>query len=83
MKLLENGLAAEKLEMISCVLLIDYCAKTMSYGPGHAKNVFSGICGQRRPRSACASAQSDQGHRCPQTESLDTIECINGEQMPG
>ena len=43
----------------------------------------SGICGQRRPRSACASAQSDQGLRCPLTESLDTIECMNGEQMPG
>ena len=26
-----------------------------------------------------ASAQSDQGLRCPLTESLDTIQCINGE----
>ena len=42
------------------------------------KNVSSGICGQRRPRSACASAQSDQGLWYPLTESLDTIECING-----
>ena len=25
----------------------------------------------------------DQGLRCPITESLDTIECNNGEQMPG
>ena len=47
------------------------------------KNVSSGICGQRRPRTACASAQSDQPLRCPLTESLDTTECINGEQMPG
>ena len=38
--------------------------------------VSSGICGQWRPRSACASAQSDQGLRCPLPESLDTIECI-------
>ena len=37
------------------------------------KNVSSDICGQRRPRSACASAQSDQGLHCPLTESLDTI----------
>ena len=35
-----------------------------------SENVFSGMCRQRRPRSACASAQSDQGFRCPQTESL-------------
>ena len=41
------------------------------------------VCGQRRPRYACASAQSVQGLRHPLTESLDTIECNNGEQMPG
>ena len=29
------------------------------------ENVFSGICGQRRPRSACASAQSDQDLHYP------------------
>ena len=27
-------------------------------------------------------AQSDQGSHCSLTESLDTVECINGEQMP-
>ena len=43
----------------------------------------SGICGQRRPRSAWASAQSDQGLHCLLTESLDATECINGEQQPG
>ena len=31
----------------------------------------------------CADAQSDQGFRCPQTESLDTTEYFNGEKMPG
>ena len=36
------------------------------------ENVFSGICGQLRPRSACASAQSDPGLHCPHTESLHT-----------
>ena len=45
------------------------------------ENVSSGICGQRRPRSACASAQSDQGLPCPLTESLDPTECMNVEQM--
>ena len=48
-----------------------------------SENVSSVISGQRRSRSDCASAQSDQGLRRPQTESLDTIECFNGEQMPG
>ena len=46
-------------------------------------NVPSGMCGQRRPRSACASAQSDQGLPWPLTESLDIIECINVEQRRG
>ena len=46
------------------------------------ENMSTGICGQRMPRSDCASAQSDQGLRCPLTESLDTIECNNGK-MPG
>ena len=35
------------------------------------------------PRSACASVQSDQGIHCQLTESLDTTECMNSEQMPG
>ena len=43
----------------------------------------SGIRGQRRPRSACASVQSDQGLHCPLTESLDTTECMNGVQSLG
>ena len=34
----------------------------------------SGICWQR--------AHSDQGFNCLLTESLDTINCIYGEQMP-
>ena len=44
------------------------------------ENVTSGICGQRRPRSACASAQSDQSLRCPQTESFDAID-VSVEKM--
>ena len=35
------------------------------------------------PRSACASAQSDEGLHCPLTKSLDTTECMTGEQRPG
>ena len=31
----------------------------VSFEPSY-ENMSSGICGQRRPRSACASAQSDQ-----------------------
>ena len=45
------------------------------------RNVSSDICEQRGPRSACASAQSDQSLHCPLTGSLDTIEAINGEQI--
>ena len=40
----------------------------------------SGICGQERPRSAWSPVQSDQGIHCLLTESLDTTECMNGEQ---
>ena len=40
------------------------------------RKLFFGVCGQRRPRSACASAQSDQGLHCPITVSLH-----KGEQM--
>ena len=31
------------------------------------------VCRQRRFRSACAYAQTDQGLRCPLTESMDTV----------
>ena len=49
-------------------------------GRAMQKRVFGHMLKQR-PKSDCASAQSDQDLRCPQTESLDTIECFNGEQM--
>ena len=51
------------------------------------KICFRGTCGQLRPRSDCANAQSDLGLRSPPTESLDTtldtIEYMNGEQRSG
>ena len=43
------------------------------------ENVSSGICVQRKPRSDCVSAD----FHCPLTISLDTTECVNGEQRPG
>ena len=45
------------------------------------ENMPSGLCVQRKPRSACASTQSDQGIRCPFTESLDTINNVAKHQM--
>ena len=42
---------------------------------GHMRN--------RRSRSARAFAQSDQDLRCPLIESLNTTECMNGQQRPG
>ena len=45
-------------------------------------NNVSCICGQQRLRSANVSMQSDQGLHCLLTESLDTTECMNGEQRP-
>ena len=41
-----------------------------------------GICGHRRPRSACASTESDQSLHCPLTESLDTTE-YEWREKPG
>ena len=34
-----------------------------------------GIYEQQRPRSACATAQTDQGPRCPSIELLGTVKC--------
>ena len=39
------------------------------------QNVSLALWGQQRPRSASASAQSEDLH-CPQTETLDTIACF-------
>ena len=61
----------------------DECPDSAPMGPIYTYLLGSEICGQRRPRSACASALSDQDLHRPLTESLDTAECMNGEQMPG
>ena len=47
------------------------------------ENVSSGICGQRMPRSACASEHLDQVLYCWLPESLDTTKCMNEEHKPG
>ena len=39
------------------------------------------ICGQCRPRSACAIAQADLGLRCPLTESMDTIVYVDEQRV--
>ena len=46
------------------------------------KNMFLGTYGQQRPRSDCASAQSDQDLPCPLTESLDTTEFLMESKGP-
>ena len=52
------------------------------YEQRHVQNMFLGISRQQRPRSTCAYTQSDQDFHCGLTESLDTAECMNGEQRP-
>ena len=81
----EGGLRAGSQTKPSSWRKIDqmYIESTKHIWAEPSENGSSGICGQRRPRSDCADAQSDQGLCCPLTESLDTVECISGEQMPG
>ena len=47
-----------------------------------AKMCLRGMLGQRRPRSDCASAQSDQGLRCPLTKSLTLYTDSMGSKCP-
>ena len=46
-------------------------------------NESLGKCGQRRARSDCAEAQSDQGLCCPLPQSLNTLEYFNWAHWPG
>ena len=65
----------------------DYCIMTdilvdCTYmGCTMGKCVF-GHMRTARPRSAWVSMQSDQSLHCPPVISLDTKECVNGEQRP-
>ena len=54
-----------------------FCIGQRTVRAGLSENMSSGICGQRRLISACASAQSDQGLCFPLKDSLYTIDCIN------
>ena len=45
----------------------------------HEKGPYA-ICGQRRPRSACAFAQADLGLRCPLKESMDAVVCVEEQR---
>ena len=69
-----------------CLLLRTCVARKLHKGPFCASRItgIRGTCGQRRPRSACAHAQADQGLRRPVrlqkhwkiTEKLDTGDYI-------
>ena len=60
-----------------CVVIRSTTAVLISIRAAPCGNVSSCICGQRRPRSAYASAQSDQDIHCPLPVSLDTIENVS------
>ena len=53
--------------------------------PCHAKMCFRAYADSKGPDQAVdlCSLISDLGPLCPQTESMDTIKCMNGEQRPG
>ena len=46
----------------------------------HEKHL-NAICGQRRPRSACAFAQADQGLRFPLIESMNSVVYVDKRRM--
>ena len=52
---------------------VTICSVNQIKFPMVLRTESSGICGQRRPRSACASL----------TESLDATKCMTAEQRPG
>ena len=52
-------------------LLLNKTYKTTISWMTYSVSKSSGICGQRWPRSAYASMQSNQDLRCPPAESLD------------
>ena len=52
----------------------------LQYSLSHVKRCF-GHMRTVKAQITCASAESDRGLHCLLTESLDTTECLNGEQM--
>ena len=73
-RMLRNGICVFKYFIRNHVLNRIYYNWTSK-----CENVSSGIRGQPRPRTAFASAQSDQGLPCPLAKSLDTTDCMTGE----
>ena len=61
----QKGQSDKDIRFIDICCISIWCA-TQEKGP-------YAICGQRRPWSACAFAQADQGLRCPLKESMDTV----------
>ena len=52
-------------------------------GARHTETCLRAYADSEGPDQPAASAHSNQGLHCPLTESLDTTECLNGEQRPG
>ena len=52
----------------------------ISFGPSHMKMCHWAYADSKGPDQP---VQFYQGLCCPQTKSLDTLECFNGEQRPG
>ena len=61
-------------------MIFDKPTFAFEYGLRHAKHVFGHM---RTAKVPISPRKSDQGLRCPQTESLDIKEYFNGERMSG
>ena len=61
------------LESESWTLVYMWCAT-------HEKGPYA-VCGQSRPRSACAFAQAELGLRCPLIASMDTASYVDEQRM--
>ena len=81
-KYLTVGFQCSEIGQLNVLVLTDMINTCRHYVHRALRKCVLGICRQRKPRSACVSAQCDQDLRCPLTESLCTMEYINGEQMP-
>ena len=72
-----KGAMTWRMCLITCSPNEDCIVRLKNTWAAPCEYVSSSTCGQRRPRSVCAPAQSDQGLRCPSPKSLDTSERIN------
>ena len=58
-----------------------YESEGLVFGPRHVKSYLRGTYGHRRPRSDCASAQSDLGLRCTLTLTVE-IDLLTNSKCP-